>query len=568
MPAAHSDLPVHREAAAAAPIRVPPPEPAGSRPVFSEAQLTRLATYGTECPLRENEIVFADGDRTYDLVILLSGELDVIEHLGQPDEVIISRYGAGEFPGEIGLLTGQKVFLTAVVRQAGRAIRIPPANVHIVMEQEPDLSELLLRALLARHARLTTHGAGLTLIGSRFDPEARRLLSVLARNRLSSRWLDIEDSPRANALLHQLTVDRSDLPIVLTSSNQVMRNPTSGELLRSIGLGRSEEPEESCDLVVVGGGPAGLAAAVYATSEGLSTTLIEGHGLGGQAGTSSRIENLLGFPAGLSGEELTTRAVLQAKKFGARIRGSCTAIALRPGAQTHEIALDDQSVLAAKAVIIASGVQHNGLLVPRLSEFEGVGVFYAATQMEAQACADRPVAIVGGGNSAGQAALYLARSCQHVHLLIRRPDLSASMSQYLIDQIATVRTITVHCQTEITSLDGEKTLEGVALRSADPTLSRLPVGGLFLFTGARPNTSWLDGTLATDRYGFVLTGESASASGGLAESPLPLETSLPGVFAVGDVRSGSIKRVATAIGEGSMAVRLVFDRLQRSAVVV
>jgi thioredoxin reductase (NADPH) len=535
---------------------------------LSEAQLTRLAAYGTECPLRETEIVFADGDRTYDLVILLSGELEVIEHLGQPDEVIISRYGAGEFPGEIGLLTGQKVFLTAIVRQAGRAIRIPPANVHVVMEQEPDLSELLLRALLARHARLTTHGAGLTLIGSRFDPEARRLLSVLARNRLSSRWLDIEDSPQVDALLHQLAVDRSDLPIVLTSGNRVMRNPSSGELLRSIGLGRSEEPAGSCDLVVVGGGPAGLAAAVYATSEGLSTTLIEGHGLGGQAGTSSRIENLLGFPAGLSGEELTARAVLQAKKFGAQIHGSCTAIALRPGAQTHEIELDDQSVLAARAVIIASGVQHNGLSVPRLSEFEGVGVFYAATQMEAQACADRPVAIVGGGNSAGQAALYLARSCQHVHLLIRRPDLSASMSQYLIDQIATVRNITVHCQTEITSLDGEQTLEGVELRSAEPTLSRLPVGGLFLFTGARPNTSWLDDTLATDSHGFVLTGESAAAGSGLAESPLPLETSLPGVFAVGDVRSGSIKRVATAIGEGSMAVRLVFDRLQRAAVVV
>jgi thioredoxin reductase (NADPH) len=547
------------------PDHLVPDEPSGTRPAFSVAQLERLAQYGVEEVVRPGDLVFADGDVGYDLVLILEGCVEVVEFYATEREVVISRYGPGEFPGEISLLTGQRVFLTAVVRDSGRVVRVAAPRVHEIIGQEPDLSELILRALLARHARLTTHGAGLTLIGSRFQPDTRRLLSVLARNRLSSRWLDPEDSGEARETLDALKVPARDTPIVLIPGQPLMRKPSTAGFLRAIGLDvtSADEPVSACDVVIVGGGPGGLAAAVYAASEGLTTTLVEGRGLGGQAGTSSRIENLLGFPAGLSGEELTARAMLQAQKFGAEIRVSCHAATLRASPQAHQIELDDGTVLAARTIIIATGVEHNGLPVARISDFEGVGVFYAATQMEAQACNGEVAAIVGGGNSAGQAALYLSRACEHVHILIRRPDLSSSMSHYLIEQIDRTPNITVHPRTEVTELEGHETLQGVHLRTADGD-GHLPVQALFLFTGARPNTAWLGGQLAVDDHGFIVTGEAIPAQlrDPSATTPLPLETSCPGVFCIGDVRSGSIKRVATGVGEGSMAVRLIFDRLQ------
>jgi thioredoxin reductase (NADPH) len=545
-----------------------PPEQPGSRPRLSAVQLSVLRRYGTERAVAEGDVLFADGDETYDLIVVLEGEVEIIEHYGQANEVVIVAYGPGEFPGEMGLLTGQRAYLTGAVSVAGRILRIPVEQVHVIMAQELDLSELILRAFLVRHSRLTHRGSGLTLVGSRFDVDTHRLLEVLARNRLSSRWLELEGSPEAESLLIELDVPVADLPIVVVPGGPLLRNPSSRALLDALGFVTTDEgnPSEVCDLLVVGAGPAGLAAAVYGASEGMATTLAEDTALGGQAGTSSRIENYLGFPAGLSGEELAARAALQAQKFGVRFKLASRAVALSSDASSHHVRFEDGTVVTAKSVIIATGARYNRLPLDRLTAFEGVGVYYAATQMEAQACAGGPVVIVGGGNSAGQAALFLARTCTQVHIVIRGESLGSSMSRYLVDQIERHPQILVSPRTEVIGLVGEQDLEGVVVRDNDSDKSStLGVCGLFVFIGAKPSTQWLEGQLAEDDDGFLLTGSDIPASYLDAghPSPLFLETSQPGIFCVGDVRSGSVKRAATAIGEGSMAVRLVFERLQK-----
>jgi thioredoxin reductase (NADPH) len=542
-----------------------PPEQPGSRPLLSPVQLRVLRGYGTEEAVVEGEVLFADGDETYDLIVVLEGEVEIVEHYGHPNEEVIAAYGPGQFLGEMGLLTGQRAFLTAAVSLAGRILRVPTEQVHVIMTQELDLSEMILRAFLVRHSRLTHRGSGVTLVGSRFDVNTRRLLEVLARNRLSSRWLELERSPEAEALLVELDVPVADLPIVIVPGGPVLRNPSSRELLDALGLVTSNARGSSdrCDLLVIGGGPAGLAAAMYGASEGLTTILAEDTALGGQAGTSSRIENYLGFPAGLSGEELAARAELQARKFGVRFNLASRAAALSSDADSHRVRFDDGVVVTATSVIIASGARYNRLALDRLTAFEGVGVYYAATQMEAQACTGGPVVIVGGGNSAGQAALFLARTCTEVHIVIRGESLVSSMSRYLIDQIERHPHIRVTPRTEVIGLVGERELEGVLLHDHDREESRtLPVCALFVFIGATPSTEWLEGQLAEDEDGFLLTGMDVPASHLEDGSPpLFLETSRKGIFCVGDVRSRSVKRAATAIGEGSMAVRLVFERL-------
>jgi thioredoxin reductase (NADPH) len=547
-----------------------PPEQPGSRPRLSAVQLSVLRRYGTEHAVVEGEVLFADGDETYDLIVVLEGEVEIIERYGQVNEVVITAYGPGEFPGEMGLLTGQRAYLTGAVSVAGRILRIPVEQVHVIMAQELDLSELILRAFLVRHSRLTHRGSGLTLVGSRFDVDTHRLLEVLARNRLSSRWLELEGSPEAEALLVELAVPVADLPIVVVPGGPLLRNPSARTLLDALGLVSTHEgdPSELCDLLVVGGGPAGLAAAVYGASEGMATTLAEDTALGGQAGTSSRIENYLGFPAGLSGEELAARAALQAQKFGVRFKMAARAVALSSETGSHQVRFEDGTVVTAKSVIIATGARYNRLPLDRLTAFEGVGVYYAATQMEAQACAGGPVVIVGGGNSAGQAALFLARTCTQVHIVIRGESLGSSMSRYLVDQIERHPKILVSPRTEVIGLVGEQELEGIVVRDDDnEKSSTLAVCGLFVFIGAKPSTEWIEGQLAEDDDGFLLTGSDIPATylDGGHPSPLFLETSRPGIFCVGDVRSGSVKRAATAIGEGSMAVRLVFERLQKPA---
>jgi thioredoxin reductase (NADPH) len=546
---------------------------AGRFPALDAAQIEVLRSYGTERDIAAGDVLFAEGDETYDLIVVLEGEVQIVANGGRPAETVIATYGPHQFLGEISLLTGQRVFLAAVARTAGKVLRVPVAQVRVVMAQEPLLSELLLRTFLIRHANLTRIGSGLTLIGSRFAADTRRILEVLARNRLASTWLDLEGSPQAEAMLRELDVPVDALPIVIVPGRPLLRNPSSRALLDALGMSDTHEagPSTTCDLLVVGGGPGGLSAAVYGASEGLATVLAEDTAFGGQAGTSSRIENYLGFPAGLSGEELAARAVLQAQKFGVRMKLAAKAVALSGDAGVHRVTFEDGEVVAATAVIIATGASYNRLPVDRLAEFEGVGVYYEATQMEAQACTGGPVAIVGGGNSAGQAALFLSRTSPRVSIIIRGASLATSMSRYLVDQIERSPRIEVRPHTQVSGLLGQDQLEGVELvESVSHRTSRLAVRGLFVFIGAKPSTQWLDGQLAADADGFLLTGPDIPLSQRDPSGPTPLflETSRAGIFGVGDVRSGSIKRVATAIGEGSMAVRLVFVRLQASGVAV
>jgi thioredoxin reductase (NADPH) len=538
---------------------------AGRSPVLDSAQLEVLHRYGNEHDVAAGEVLFGDGDVSYDLIVILTGEVRIVERLGQPDEAVIVTYGPAQFLGETGLFTGQRVFLSAVASTAGRVLRVPVEQARVLMAQESSLSELILRAFLLRHSILTGLGSGLTLIGSRFDARTRRLLEVLARNRLPSRWLELEASPEAEGMLRKLDVPVGDLPIVIVPGGPLLRNPDSHELLDALGMSGPQDTDLTTvrDLLVVGAGPGGMAAAVYGASEGMTTILAEDTALGGQAGTSSRIENLLGFPAGLSGEELAARAALQAQKFGVRIKLASKAVSLMSDRGVHHVRFDDGDQITAKSVILATGARYNRLPLDRLADFEGVGVYYAATQMEAQACQAGPVAIVGGGNSAGQAALFLSRTCAEVHIIIRGSTLDASMSRYLIDQIDRNPRITVAVRTQVMELIGQERLEGVLLAESSARTWPLAVRGLFVFIGARPATRWLAGQLAQDNRGFLLTGTSIPQAQleDTSRLPLFLETSRPGVFAVGDVRSGSVKRAATAIGEGSMAVRLVFERL-------
>jgi thioredoxin reductase (NADPH) len=545
---------------------VPRTTQAGRGPVLDAAQLEVLRRYGGEQEVAAGDVLFADGDETYDLIVILDGQAEIVQRRGEPGETVLATYGHGQFLGELGLLTGQRAYLSAVAITAGRVLRVPVAQVRVVMAQELGLSELIMRTFLLRHSILTGLGAGLTLVGSRFDPRTRRLLEVLARNRLVFRWLDLEGSPEAEALLRELDVPVSDLPIVAVPGRPLLRNPSGRALLDALGVSSPDETDLPglCDLLVVGAGPGGLAAAVYGASEGMATVLTEDTAIGGQAGTSSRIENLLGFPAGLSGEELAARAALQAEKFGVRFKLASRAVALSSDSVVHRVRFDDGDVVTAKSVIVATGARYNRLPLDRLAEFEGVGVYYAATQVEAQACLSGPVAIVGGGNSAGQAALFLSRSSDRVHIIIRGETLAASMSRYLVDQIESSPGITVMPRTEVTSLLGADRLEGIELvDTGRRTTSTLPVLGLFVFIGARPSTKWLGGQLAQDNRGFLLTGSDIPEArlDDTDRMPLFLETSRPGIFAIGDVRSGSVKRAATAIGEGALAVRLVYERL-------
>ena len=539
----------------------------GRNPVLDAAQVEVLRRYGTEHDVAAGDVLFADGDETYDLIVMLDGTAEIVKGFGRPGATVIATYGQSQFLGEIGMLTGQRAYLTAVASSAGRVLAVPVGQLRVVMAHEPGLSDLILRTFLLRHSILMRRGAGLTLIGSRFDPDTRRLLETLARNRLVWTWLDPEDSQGAEAMLQGQDVPVGDLPIVIVPGGPVLRNPGSRALLDALGMSGTEEsyPSGACDLLVVGGGPAGLAASVYGASEGMTTTLAEETALGGQAGTSSRIENVLGFPAGLSGEEFAARAALQARKFGVRIKLAARAVSLSWRNGRHEVGFDDGEIVQAKSVIIATGAHYNRLPLDRLAEFEGVGVYYAATQAEAHACGGGPVAIVGGGNSAGQAALFLSRSCSQVHVIIRDNSLDASMSRYLVDRIEREPRIIVSPRAQVTAVIGTDQLEGVRIcRAGQRAESDLAVSGLFVFIGAKPRTEWLAGQLAQDSDGFLLTGSDIPAARLDHESsaPLFLETSKPGIFAVGDVRSGSVKRAAAAIGEGSMAVRLVYERLQ------
>lgn len=540
------------------------PDRDGAFPRLDEDQLAVLRRLGHVREVEPGEVLFAAGAERCDFFVIESGAVTIVQGLGEEDRVI-AVHGQHRFLGEMSLLTGQRLYLSGVVRDAGQVIQVPVEKLREVIANHKSLSDVILGAFIARRAILIDVGTGIKVIGSRFSPESRHLREFLARNRMPYQWIDLEEDDEADALLAGLSIEPDETPVVIASGGEVLRRPSSAELGRAIGLGSRGVPPALCDVVVVGAGPAGLAAALYAASEGLAVQGVEAIASGGQAGTSARIENYLGFPAGVSGSELTQRAGIQAGKFGARLAVPAGAVGLNSHPGRHEIALSNGEQATGRTIVIATGAQYRRLGVERLDEFEGGGVYYAATQAEAQLCAGDPAVVVGGGNSAGQAAMFLSRHVSHCRLMIRGGDLAKSMSRYLVDQVERNESVEVLRHSEVVELDGEHELEAVTVadtRSGERT--RLEAKALFVFIGASPHTEWLEDQLATDDAGFLLTGrdlQDQSLGECNGERPLFLETSRPGIFAVGDVHSGSIKRVASAVGEGSMAVRLIHQRL-------
>jgi thioredoxin reductase (NADPH) len=540
-------------------------EDAVAFPTLDDSELAYLETLGTRRPMSVGDYLYREGDSTYDFYVIVSGAAEVVLR-SDGEEQIITRHGAGRFLGELNLLTGQRVYLSARVVEPGEVIAVPAATLRQVIATKPRLGDTILAAFLARRSILLSGAASaIRLVGSRFSPESLRLREFLARSRIPHEWVDADSTPGVEDLLRDFGLTPAELPVVIASA-EVLRRPTPGELAAYLGLTIDNIPDRCFDLVIVGGGPAGLAAAVYGASEGLRTLAVEMVAVGGQAGTSSRIENYLGFPTGISGGDLTQRAVVQAEKFGAQLTSPCAATALREEGGHLVVHLGDGTDVAGRAVIVASGAHYRRLDAARLQDFEGKGVYYAATETEARICAASPVIVVGGGNSAGQAGLFLADNGSPVTFVIRGHDLSANMSRYLVERIEADARIDVRTDTEIAGLDGDRTLTSVRVTSGDRE-EVLRCAALFSFIGADPAASWLSGCAALDERGFVLTDRSLSAEQlderweALGRQPLPFETSYPGLFAVGDVRAGSTKRVAAAVGEGSASVRSVHEYL-------
>ncbi len=534
-------------------------------PTLTDADLAVLDGLGTRRPVAAGEYLFREGDVTYDFNVVVSGAIEIVTHDGN-EEKIVAEHGPGKFIGELNLLTGMRVFVSARVVEPGEVIVVPRDALRRLIATDPGLGDTILIALMARRAVLLSGASATTrIIGSRFCPDCQALREFVARSGIPYEWLDPDSDPAVETLLGQFGIDPGELPVVITSGS-VLRRPTPGSLAEYLGLTVQSLPDRCFDLVVVGGGPAGLAASVYGASEGLRTLGLEKFAVGGQAGASSRIENYLGFPTGISGGDLTRRAMIQAEKFGASLTAPCEATSLREEAGHLILGLSDGTELAARAVIVASGARYRRLPVDRLDEFEGTSVYYAATEMERRQCGAEAVIVVGGGNSAGQAAMFLSDTCSSVTIVIRAGDLGKSMSHYLTDRIDRHPRISVRTEAQITGLLGEHDLQAVAITDTAGT-TEVPCTGLFSFIGADPTSEWISGCAKLDDRGFVLTDRALGAEDlderWVAQNrlPLPFETSHPGLFAVGDVRSGSTKRVAGAVGEGSACVGAVHQYL-------
>lgn len=535
-------------------------------PLLGPAELAPLEAVGTRRRVSEGDELFRAGDPPEDFYVVLSGAVDILVDDGG-HERLLARHVPGRFIGELNLITGLRFLVTARVVEAGEILVVSRADVRHLIATNTQLGDLILAALLARRALLMTGASeAIRVVGSRFSPDALRIREFLNRTRIPHHYLDPDGDPSVEAILTAFGVGTADLPVVITAG-RVLRRVTVGELGEFLGLTVPDLPSLTFDLVIVGGGPAGLAAAVYGASEGLRTLGVEMIAPGGQAGSSSRIENYLGFPTGISGGDLTQRAFVQAERFGAQMTAPCTVVSLRDEDGYLRVRLSDGAVVAARAVIAASGARYRRLDIDGLERFEGQSVFYAATEDEARQCAGAPVVVVGGGNSAGQAAMYLAGKGSPVSVVIRGDDLSKSMSRYLVDRIVEHPAIDVHVSAKVVGLDGDdERLSAVRLRT-EGGASEIACGALFSFIGAEPNSDWLSGCVALDSHGFVLTDLALDAGARgevwrtLGRQPLPFETSHPGLFAVGDLRSGSTKRVAAAVGEGSAAVRSVHQFL-------
>jgi thioredoxin reductase (NADPH) len=505
---------------------------------LSASQLDTLAGLGEERRANVGDVLFRVGDASYPFIAILDGETAILDGAG--NELV--RHGPSSFLGELNLLSGQTVFLTAVVTQPLRYIAVERDALRNLLFDDGPLSDIVLSTFINRREALQrVQGIGVEVVGPRSSDATVRMLEFIRANKLPFSWQDARPE------------DGSEAPVVRLPGGIELQQPSRGDVLRALGVGRELASREDADLLVIGGGPAGLGAAVYGGSEGLDTLLIESTALGGQAGSSRRIENYLGFPAGITGTELTNRAVSQARKFGARPATPYRAVALEPGDDRHIVRLEEGHEIAARSIVLATGAEYRRLPLDGLAEYEGLSVFYAAGPPEAQLCGASRVGVIGGGNSAGQAAVWLARGGGLVTLLHRREDLHETMSDYLIRELERYG-VAVRDHSEIAALHGtDGHLEEVTLKSGE----HLPFSFLFFFLGARPCTDWLADAITRDADGFIVTGETAGAD-------RLLETSVRGIFAAGDVRSGSTKRCAAAVGEGSMAVQLVHEHIATS----
>jgi len=539
-------------------------------PTLGAAALAEVAEFGEEHPVHAGDILFRAGDVSFDFFVVLSGRAEVV----RPDfdgEAVIATFGAGAFLGELNLLTGQRPYLTARVIEDGRVLHVAREDFRRLMSAKPDIADLIFNTFSARR-ELLRQGDGaraIRIVGSRYSPEALALRAFATRSHLPHEWIDLEDVQDPDVLLAGMGLRPPDTPAVITSTAR-LRHTTPGEFAQSLGLTFRPVPGTLFDLVVVGTGPAGLASSVYGASEGLNTLCLDAVAVGGQAGASSRIENYAGFPSGISGEDLASRTAIQAQRLGARLNAPCEATGLRPEHGFHVITLADGSEIPCRAVIVASGARYRRLEVDDLERFEGAGVYYAATDLESRICTGSEVIVAGGGNSAGQAAIYLGQQGCGVVIAIRRDDLSSTMSRYLIERIVANPGIKVLANTEVRAVAGRGHLENVTLEHTPTHTSKtVACKGLFCFIGAEPATSWLEESVALDSRGFILTDRDLFEGDNAAvpfagRDPLPFETSTMGVFAAGDVRHGSLKRVAAAVGEGSSAVRSVHEHLAAS----
>ncbi len=524
-------------------------------PQLSPEMAARVVAYGTEERLPKGTLVFQRGDRSVDFFFVLEGNIEIFDLGPHGEPNVFTVHGERQFTGELDLFNDRQILVSGRTGTDSRVVRVKRADFRRLVSSEQDIGEIIMRAFILRRVGLIRHvQGGIVLIGPGHTGETLRLQRFLTRNGYPHKLFDTEADPDAGGFLACFKLTPDQLPVVIASGNRVLRNPPTTVLADELGISETVDPEHAFDLVVVGAGPGGLAAAVYAASEGLETLVLEGLAPGGQAGTSSKIENYLGFPTGISGQALAGRAQVQAQKFGARLLISRSVTGIDCERRPYRLHLEDGRSVLAKSVVIATGARYRKLNVPNLARFEGQGIHYAATAMESQLCGGEEVIVVGGGNSAGQAAVFLSRTVSHVHVLVRSGGLAATMSDYLVQRILSSPRITLHTRTEITALDGDSLLRQVTwVNRQTGEVSTHRIGNVFVMIGAEPNTEWLQGCLELDAKGFIKTGYAAD---GLPLAS-PYETSRPGIYAVGDVRSGSVKRVASSVGEGSVVVQAI-----------
>ncbi|HTE52478.1 MAG TPA: FAD-dependent oxidoreductase [Kofleriaceae bacterium] len=540
-------------------------------PQLTQAQIGRVCRIGEHRTVKAGEILFDLGERNTSFHVIIEGAVEMVVP-SDGGEQRIAVLGPGQFSGEINMLSARRNLVRGRVIEDGSVVVIERDRLRGLVQGDPELSEILMRAFILRRVGLLSQGGGdMVLVGSAHSAATLRIKEFLTRNAHPFTYQDVDGDPGVETLLERFHVGVDEVPVVLCKAGLVLRNPTIEALAATLGLSPELDADVIRDAVIVGGGPAGLAAAVYAASEGLNVLVLEGTAPGGQAGTSSRIENYLGFPTGISGQALAGRALTQAEKFGAEVAIARRAVRLDCESMPYRVELAGGEVVRTRTVVLAIGVRYRKPDLPELGRFEGVGVMYSATHMEAQPCQGEEVAVVGGGNSAGQAAVFLSQFASRVHVLVRGAGLAESMSRYLIRRIEDCANVTLHVRTQVEALEGGDQLERVTWRHLDTGEGETrPVRNLFLMTGADPNTGWVKGCVALDEKEFIKTGadlrpdELAEARWRLPRAPYLMETSVPGVFAVGDARSGSVKRVASAVGEGAICVQLMHRALKES----